>query len=128
MKRFLTWIREWYITLKAFPPFSKKRRELFEVMNDRDPDNWVDAPPLVEFDPEELAQCQVDPDAWGPAGYLLPPDGEVPSRDRHARILHRTCVSCGKSKPLNEECFSRAVKNKSGFRGICRKCERHIKE
>jgi hypothetical protein len=36
------WLREWYITLRAYPPFSKRRREFFETLNDNDPDNWVE--------------------------------------------------------------------------------------
>lgn len=48
----------------------------------------------------------------------------VPTRDRQALIRHRTCDTCGVGKPLNEDCFSRKGKTKTGFRGICKKCER----
>lgn len=54
---------------------------------------------------------------------LFEMDPIVPSRNRRPLIEHRTCEKCGKRKPLNEECFNRRHKNKSGFRGICRKCD-----
>lgn len=84
--RFLRWLDAWITTLMVAPPFSKRRAELLEIMNDPiDTDHYVEvdpvtrktrdiAPPLEEFDPEELA---VDPDAFGELGktYLTPRAG-----------------------------------------------------
>ena len=37
------WISDWLYTLRAYPPFSRRRRELLEILADADdPDAWVE--------------------------------------------------------------------------------------
>lgn len=47
----------------------------------------------------------------------------VPSRNRRPLVEHRVCAHCGVKKPLNQDCFEPKIKRKSGFRGVCRKCQ-----
>ena len=47
---------------------------------------------------------------------------ETMHRNRRPIVEHRTCARCGVRKPLQTD-FSRSVKNKSGYIGICKTCE-----
>lgn len=42
MSRIVTWASDWIYTLRAYPPFSRRRRELLEILRDEDPNNWVE--------------------------------------------------------------------------------------
>lgn len=46
---------------------------------------------------------------------------------QHAKVRHRKCVKCGVVKPLNDECYGRKARTKTGYRGVCLKCERKNK-
>ena len=36
------WVDEWVETLRVAPLFSRRRRELLEILRDDNPDNWIE--------------------------------------------------------------------------------------
>lgn len=49
--RIFRWLSEWIETWRVAPPFSRRRQELISVLNDRDPDAWVEAKDYWADDP-----------------------------------------------------------------------------
>lgn len=62
MTRIGTWIRDWYVSLRYGSRLTRSGRELRGALDD---------PLTDEF------YAEVDPDAWGAAGYLLRPPGVI---------------------------------------------------